>query len=131
MTAVPTMHHSMKSLGHTQRGNFMTVCFLCVTPLSASMLFVMLCSPPCHSSLFAHPYARARARTHIPSYPHLTTVMQQHLPNTAVHFYPACSSQSSPSVMSPTWRGLFFALHLPLGSVRFGSAQNTSCLDQV
>lgn len=49
---------------------------------------------------------------HLPKYcsPHLTSTSHPLLRHLKLH-HPA------PCVMSPTWRSLFFALHLPLGSV--------------
>lgn len=69
-----------------------------------------------------HPYTHARAHC---THPIITT------PSSADAAAPQSSlTQHAPaSITSPTWRGLFFALHLPLGSVRLGiPAASRLCL---
>lgn len=83
-----------------------------VTPLSASMLSDSLLTA------LLHPYTHARAHC---THPIITTPsradaaapqspLSQHAP----------ARTSSASITFPTWRSLFFALHLPVGSVRLG-----------
>lgn len=63
-----------------------------------------------------HPYTHARAHC---THPIITT------PSSADAAAPQSSlTQHAPAfITSPTWRGLFFALHLPLGSVRLRSVR--------